>query len=144
MKDVNDLAEYEEPEFHKIAVEKVLNKDAKDLKSAISKTDKEFRDERARQLKQQIYDLWLVCETQTRIEEITGISHQRVSEIIANFTGSAQVSKSGKFRDFEQENSALRIYDIWNFSKATNEVRHFGNIPPEIIDNLLYYFVLKP
>ena len=35
---------------------------------------------------------------------------------------------------------ALRIYDIWNFSKATNEVRHFGNIPPEIIDNLLYYY----
>ena len=30
--------------------------------------------------------------------------------------------------------------NIWNFSKATNEVRHFGNIPPEIIDNLLYYF----
>jgi hypothetical protein len=50
------------------------------------------------------------------------------------------VSDSVIFRDFEQEGSALRIYDIWNFSKATNKVRHFGNIPPEIIDNLLYYF----
>ncbi len=33
-----------------------------------------------------------------------------------------------------------RIYTIWNFAKATNEVRHFGNIPPEIIDNLLYLY----
>jgi hypothetical protein len=49
MKDVNDLAEHEEPEFHKRAIDKVLNKEAKDLKRAISKTDTEFIDERARQ-----------------------------------------------------------------------------------------------
>jgi DNA modification methylase len=32
------------------------------------------------------------------------------------------------------------VYWVWNFGKAMNEVRHFGNIPPEIIDNLLYYY----
>ena len=33
-----------------------------------------------------------------------------------------------------------QIYSVWNFPKATNTVKHFGNIPPEIIDNLLYYY----
>jgi len=42
------------------------------------------------------------------------------------------------FRDFDPE-----IYTVWNFGKATNEIRHFGNIPPEILDNLLYYYT-KP
>lgn len=100
-----------------------------DIKTALSiscasfdKWTKNKREDHEAQVKQQIYYLWLRCETQSKIEEITGISQQRVSEIIANFTGSAHVNKSGKFRDFEQENSALRIYDIWNFSKATNEV----------------------
>jgi ParB-like chromosome segregation protein Spo0J len=49
MKDVNDLAEYAEPEFHKRAIDKLLNKEEKDLKRAISQVDKEYRDERARQ-----------------------------------------------------------------------------------------------
>ncbi len=36
-----------------------------------------------------------------------------------------------------------RIYTVWNFHKANNQVRHFGNIPPEIIDNLLFLYT-KP
>jgi len=52
----------------------------------------------------------------------------------------SKITENGIFRDFEREDNHLKIYDIWNFSKATNEVKHFGNIPPEIIDNLLYYY----
>lgn len=89
------------------------------------------------QQKQQIYDLWLACESQTQIEEITGIPQRTISDVLATFSENRQLSESAKFSDFSQESSTLRIYDIWNFNKATNEVRHFGNIPPEIIGNLL-------
>jgi hypothetical protein len=51
MKDVNDLAKHEEPEFHKRTIDKVLNKEEKDLKRATSKVETEFREERAKQLK---------------------------------------------------------------------------------------------
>jgi hypothetical protein len=37
------------------------------------------------------------------------------TEIIADFSGSAQVSETAKFRDFEQDNSSLRIYDIYRY-----------------------------
>jgi DNA-binding Lrp family transcriptional regulator len=74
------------------------------------------------------------CEPQNKIAEVVGLSQPTVSEIIAKNIGNGKKTDSDIFRDFSQENSALRIYDIWNFSKATNEVKHFGNIPPEIIE----------
>jgi len=33
-----------------------------------------------------------------------------------------------------------QLYNIWNFAKITNETRHPGNIPHEIIENMLYYY----
>ena len=86
---------------------------------------KNKREDHEAQLKQQIYDLWLACETQTKIEDITGIPIQTVNRIIEELSQNAHLSEMGKFRDFEQDGSTLRIYDIWNFSKATNEVNHF-------------------
>lgn len=51
-REINDLAD-KETDFQKTALEKALTGDAKDLKDAISKTDKEFREERARKLKEE-------------------------------------------------------------------------------------------
>jgi len=51
-KEINDLVNTE-VEFQARALYKALNGDAKDLKDAISKTDKEFREERAKQLKEE-------------------------------------------------------------------------------------------
>ena len=41
------------------------------------------------------------------------------------------------------DDSDWRLYTVWNFHKANNQARHFGNIPPEIIDNLLFLYT-KP
>lgn len=76
--------------------------------------------------KKAVYDLWMRCETQETIAEQVGIPQSTVSLWI------------GIFRNFVPQ-----LYIIWNFGKATNDVRHFGNIPPEIIENLLYYYT-KP
>lgn len=51
-REINDLSNYE-IEFQARALYKALNGEAKDLKDAISKTDKEFREERAKQLKEE-------------------------------------------------------------------------------------------
>lgn len=109
-------------------------------KKSLDRYTKTKREEQEAQIKQQIYDLWLSCETQTNIEQIVKKPQQTVSDIIAKITENGQVSDTGIFRDFNDEDSPRRIYDIWNFGKATNEVKHFGNIPPEIVENLLYYY----
>jgi phage regulator Rha-like protein len=86
---------------------------------------KNKREDHEEQLKQQIYDLWMKCETQENIASLTGVSRPTVTRKIENFVQSGKNAEMNIFRDFKQENSALRIYDIWNFSKATNEVNHF-------------------
>ena len=79
------------------------------------------------------------CESNSKISEVVNISVRRVEEIIAKIRENSELGNSAFFRDFEKDGSALRISDIWNFSKATNEVKHFGNIPPENMLLLLFY-----
>lgn len=73
-----------------------------------------FRDFEQENSALRIYDIWLACETQTRMEEITGIPRPTVTKIIAKIRENSKDGNSAIFRDFEQESSALRIYDIWN------------------------------
>ena len=79
------------------------------------------------------------CVTVTeRIADVVNLDDSTVSRRTAKIAENVQISQLTDlniFRDFEPE-----IYSVWNFAKATNEVKHFGNIPPEICDNLLYYY----
>jgi len=80
----------------------------------------------------------LRCETQAGIAEAVGMPKQSVSDKIAQISENAQMTGHGLFTNFTP-----KIYPLWNFGKSTNAVKHFGNIPPEILDNLLYYYT-KP
>jgi len=93
------------------------------------------QEQKEEQIKQRIYDLWMNCHTQQEIADTVGVSQDTVKNRIAKINENGQKSEIVNFRNFEPE-----VYTTWNFSKATNEVKHFGNIPPEIIDNLLYYY----
>ena len=109
-------------------------------KKSLDRYTKNKRDEQEAQIKQQIFDMWLACETQEQIADVLNTPLSTVNRVIANFSQNGQMSEMGIFRDFDEPDSHRKIYDIWNFGKATNEIKHPGNIPPEIIDNLLYYF----
>lgn len=105
------------------------------LYSAWTRSKREALEE---QRDQTILDMYLRCHTQEYIAEAVGCSQKTAANKIADFSKSGNFADSTIFRDFSPE-----LYTVWNFAKATNEVRHFGNIPPEIIDNLLYYYT-KP
>jgi len=93
------------------------------------------REAQESETRRRIYDLWLACHTQQQIADTVGITQPAVNVIIADFIKTNQKIDSDNFRNFEPQ-----LYSIWNFARNTNEVRHFGNIPPEVIDNLLYYY----
>jgi hypothetical protein len=93
--------------------------------------------------RRRIGDLHLACHSVPAIAEAVNMSPAFVKSEIAEIAKSRQMANGVIFGNFEQdepEKSGRRIYTIWNFPRATNEVRHFGNIPPEIIDNLLYLY----
>lgn len=107
---------------------------------------KTVAEQKAKEQEQAIWDLWLACQTQEAIAEQLGVVQKTVSNKIEDFSKKVNSDDFTIFRNFEDdesEKSGRRVYNLWNFAKATNEVRHFGNIPPEIIDNLLYLYT-KP
>lgn len=97
---------------------------------------KEKQKAKEEELKETIQNMWMACATQKQIADAVGMAQPTVKEKIADFIGNGKNADSDIFRNFEHR----QIYTIWNFGKATNDVRHFGNIPPEIIDNLLFLY----
>jgi len=109
--------------------------------SVSDRTYRKWTTDKRKQLKeernQRILDLYLQCWTQERIaEEIGDITQVGIKKIIDGFITNGNIAKS--YNDFKPE-----LYNIWNFAKITNETHHPGNIPKEIIENLLYYYT-KP
>lgn len=96
------------------------------------------QDEKDKEIRRTIFDMHLACYTQQAIADNVGMARAVVNYKIADLHG---IIGSDNSHDFDKHDR--RIYTVWNFAKATNEVRHFGNIPPEIIDNLLYLYT-KP
>jgi 16S rRNA G966 N2-methylase RsmD len=117
-----------------------------DIKSVLSISDRSFsswtkdrRDEKEKRNRQTIYDMYMACYTQEEIAKEVEVDVATINRRIAGFLQNGNFADLQNFRNFEHR----KIYTIWNFDKANNQVKHFGNIPPEIIDNLLYYYT-KP
>lgn len=85
---------------------------------------------------QKIWEMWLACYgSHDDIAKSLGIARTVVTDVLQKKSVNFYGKDSDNFRDLSPE-----IYTVWNFSKSNNKVKHFGNIPPEILDNLLYYY----
>jgi hypothetical protein len=93
-----------------------------------------------------ILDMHLRCHSQDEIAKSLDVDQSVVSDEIEEIMESGNFADNHIFRDYEGEESdeaGRRVYDIWSFGKANNEVRHFGNVPPEIVENLVHLYT-KP
>jgi DNA modification methylase len=79
-----------------------------------------------------VIDLWLQCHTMEEIGAQLGVDKSTVSRIIEKL-------QNGKTAEMQQ-NFTPQLYNIWNFAKNNNETKHFGNVPTEITENLLYAY----
>jgi DNA modification methylase len=98
------------------------------------------REEQDKDDRRRVYELWMACSAGSAkdIAETIDRDEDWVEAEIAKIPKSDDAVDSRIFRNFTPE-----VYALWSFGKATNEVKHPGNIPPEIIDNLLWYYT-KP
>lgn len=113
--------------------------------STVSKWLASILEEEKKEREGKMLSMWLACHSLSEIATAIELSHESVRQFVQKIQEDFLGKESGIFRNFDDEetDSPRRIYDVWTFPKATNEVRHFGNIPPEIIDNLLYLYT-KP
>ena len=120
--------------FNQLTVEKICDTlcISRDTYERWTKTQRETAEKAT---KKRIEEMWLRCYSQEEIADAVGLSRESINDKIAEFGKNPQMRDSTIFGNFEPE-----LYSVWNFAKATNEVKHFGNIPPEICDNVLYYY----
>ena len=90
---------------------------------------------KAKQLKEQKEEeailTYLHAElTQKEVAEIIGVSEAYISDLFKN-------CKTAVPEDFTPF-----LYNLWNISRVKNETTHFGNVPTEFTENLLYYYTL--
>ena len=125
--------------INKTEIAEVLSVTADTVARYLTDIDAQLKEDR----EAKILDMWLACYTQEQIGKEVGVTGETVSAFLQKIQKIDSARKSEKSAILHEDGFEPQVYSVWNFAKATNEVRHFGNIPPEIIDNLLYLYT-KP
>jgi len=94
----------------------------------------------------------LQCKTQEEIAKLVGLTQKQISIKIDKINENLKILYQNPISEIGIEYEFLReklqvlaefqpqLYNIWNQSKMTNEASHFGNVPIEFTENLLYYY----
>jgi hypothetical protein len=82
--------------------------------------------------------MWLACHNNEEIATATGVTDQTVINQAKEFLILESFPKLEKqLADYADPDFTPPVYNVWNFSKLTNEVRHPGNSEQTIVDNLI-------
>ena len=86
-----------------------------------------------------IREMVLADKSQKEITDKTGLSHSTMSEIVGNVKSDIERESTTKVPE------SLQITNVWRFQGRDERygLKHPGNIPGQIVENLLYYFT-KP
>lgn len=104
--------------------------------STISIWLKDLRQKVAQEQKKQIIDLYLQCLTQEEIANKIGLTQGRIAQIIRNF-------KTEEINKINLIPESLQLFNCWYFPKRDRRYGlegAKGQIPGQIIENLLYYY----
>ena len=115
-------------------ISRLLSISPRTVNNHLSNVDKQLKEERDEKIK----SMWFACYTQEEIAEEVNMTPKAIANDIESFVVLERLPKLQKnlalFNDPEFE---VPIYNIWNFSKLTNEISHFGNSEQRILENLL-------
>src|SRR5260221_104979 len=81
--------------------------------------------------KAKVWDLWLNCLTQEQIAEETTLPRQTITDWLAD---------KRKHADFGKAPESRQHFDIWQFAKANGDSTYFGQMPPQVVENLLWFY----
>lgn len=81
--------------------------------------------------KAKAWDMWLDCGTQQQIADELDIPQRTISNWISKFTMDSK---------FTNPPDSRQHFDIWQFSKADGDSSYFGQMPPQVVENLLWFY----
>lgn len=120
---------------------KTIAEKAKVSLSFATEATKKQRDDEAEALNKKIAEMWFACRTNEEISREASKHPTTISEKILTF-------KENNFKNIFLESTLFSndkdfkppIYNLWNYSKKSTDLTHFGNSEPAIVDNLLYLY----
>jgi hypothetical protein len=104
------------------------------LSITLGTSQKYCKDARQSELEQQkadAWDMWLNCYSQTQISKEVGVDDTTVKNWIGKFQNEFQNSPPPDSRQH---------FDIWQFTKANGDSTYFGQMPPQVAENLLWFY----
>lgn len=114
-----------------------LSVTVRSVSSYLSDIDKQLREER----KQHIFDMWMACYSLEEIAEQSNVTAKTIDNQIEEFVNLEALPKLHKvLADFSDSDFTAPLYNVWRFSKSSNNVAHFGNSEQTIVENLLYLY----
>lgn len=81
--------------------------------------------------KAKAWDLWLDCCSYRDIGEQLGVAHTTIEDWCVAKTADA---------DFTTPPASRQHFNIWQFQKANGESSYFGRMPPQVVENLLWFY----
>jgi len=105
----------------------------RDWLSRADRDAKEARDTR-------ILEAWMACETQEAIADAEGLDKAAISRICCEMADLPKLNKSERALAEHAADYDPPLYNVWRFKQKTNEVGHFGNSEPTIVDHLFYLY----
>ncbi len=79
----------------------------------------------------QAWDMWLNCLTQQAIADEIGADQTTISEWLGKMAGLPESLEPPESRQH---------FDVWSFQSAAGESSYFGKMPPQIVENLLWFY----
>jgi hypothetical protein len=103
-------------------------------RDAVERWTKEARADEKRAMQEKAWDLHLDCLSYRDIAEAVGVSHETIREWVVRFSANA---------DFLTPPQSRQHFDVWQFQnadKGAGQQSYFGALPPQVIENLLWFW----
>ncbi len=92
---------------------------------------KDARQNEVEQQKTTAWDMWLDCYTQQEIADEVGVGRDTINKWLSDFRTNSK---------FLQHPESRQHFDIWQFAKANGDSSYFGQMPPQVVENLLWFY----
>lgn len=112
---------------------------------------KDVRAAEKEEQKAKVWDLWLNCWEAPDIAvemgfvtaNASGEERGNASRIARDWIGEKR--KSAEFsnppgKTDKQPWGSIQHFDVWNFAKANGDSTYFGQMPPQVVENLLWFY----
>lgn len=101
---------------------------------------KEVEARRKEEINRKIFEMYLDCATQQEIADEVGVPQKTVDDRLKVLADLDTCPKPLKLSALFEDDFTLPIYNVWRFTKSSNDVAHFGESEQTIVENLLYLY----